>query len=686
MSRIPQEQIALDAEGLLKAGSPLVAYDVLAEGLRQFPGDVRMRQLLALALSRSGASRLANPILQQLVREGHRDEETTGMLARTYKDLWAASTDSTERQAQLALAFRHYADAFDTTRGYWSGINAATMALLLGNRDESKALALVVREQCRALAEIAGGGDYWVAATLGESALLLESWNEAEDWYSQASVLGRGKLGDIVSTRRNARLILAHLQADSTRVDRCFNVPPVVVFAGHLIDRPGRSPQRFPPSMEASVRDAIRQRIDHLAPAIGYASPACGGDILFLEALLDTSAEAHVVLPYERERFRADSVDLGSVVQPQYWNSWNDRFNRVLDEATEVVTASEQPLGSGAASFEYGFRWLDGAAAVKADELETELVALALWDGLPGDGPGGTAASIEHWRRLGRRIEIVDLPSVASDFNRTGMTPGPAEAGHYSPSEESSVVSASSPTDFVVSDFSRTGTTPGPAKAGHYSPSEESSVVSASSPTDFVVSGFNRTDPVVSGFSRTHPQFEPQIVGLLFADVRGFSALSDDEIPLFVERVLGAIADELSRAPRPPLIANTWGDGLYLVFDSIRETGEFALQLCERMRTADWRAMGFEHDLALRIGLHAGPAYAFQDPVTSRPNFIGAHVSRAARIEPITPPGEVYASQAFAALARSEGAQTFSCAYVGQTPMAKHYGTFPTYVIHPRTP
>jgi class 3 adenylate cyclase len=176
---------------------------------------------------------------------------------------------------------------------------------------------------------------------------------------------------------------------------------------------------------------------------------------------------------------------------------------------------------------------------------------------------------------------------------------------------------------------------------------------------------------------------EPQVVGLLFADVRGFSALTDEELPLFVEHVLGAIADELARAGRPPLIANTWGDGLYLVFDSMRDTGAFALRLCERVRTADWRAVGFRHDVALRIGLHAGPAYAFLDPVTGRRNFIGAHVSRAARIEPITPPGEVYASQAFAALARSEGAQGFTCAYVGQTPMAKAYGTFPTYVVHP---
>jgi len=83
------------------------------------------------------------------------------------------------------------------------------------------------------------------------------------------------------------------------------------------------------------------------------------------------------------------------------------------------------------------------------------------------------------------------------------------------------------------------------------------------------------------GESDDRVNFDPQIVGLLFADVKGFSALKDNEIPRFVERVLGAIAEEVAQLPRPPLISNTWGDGLYLVFDGIRETGEFALRLCE---------------------------------------------------------------------------------------------------------
>ena len=64
-------------------------------------------------------------------------------------------------------------------------------------------------------------------------------------------------------------------------------------------------------------------------------------------------------------------------------------------------------------------------------------------------------------------------------------------------------------------------------------------------------------------------------------------------------------------------------------------------------------------------------------------------VEFAARIEPITPPGQVYASQAFAALAAAQGVTEFTCDYVGQTPLAKGYGTFATYHVHrnnPRTP
>jgi len=68
--------------------------------------------------------------------------------------------------------------------------------------------------------------------------------------------------------------------------------------------------------------------------------------------------------------------------------------------------------------------------------------------------------------------------------------------------------------------------------------------------------------------------------------------------------------------------------------------------------------------------------------VTGQLTFTGSHVSRCVRIEPITPPGQVYASQGFAALAAGQKVSEFSCQFVKQAEWAKSYGSFPTCLVH----
>jgi len=133
---------------VLKLGEPLLAYDVLTEGLKAEPADVLLRQQLGLALARSGATQRGNSILTQLRADGHRDEETLGILARTHKDLWAHAATKPEGNQQLRLAHKFYHEAYQQSRGYYSGINAATLALLLGRNDEARALAQEVRQAC----------------------------------------------------------------------------------------------------------------------------------------------------------------------------------------------------------------------------------------------------------------------------------------------------------------------------------------------------------------------------------------------------------------------------------------------------------------------------------------------------------------------------------------------------------
>jgi class 3 adenylate cyclase len=125
----------------------------------------------------------------------------------------------------------------------------------------------------------------------------------------------------------------------------------------------------------------------------------------------------------------------------------------------------------------------------------------------------------------------------------------------------------------------------------------------------------------------------------------------------------------------------TWGDGLYFVFDAVRAAGLFALELCDVINGTRWPDYGLPADLNLRIGLHAGPIYACPDPITNEQTYIGSHVNRTARIEPITPPGLVYTSQSFAALAVQQRIRDFICEYVGRIPLPKGSGTIPAYLL-----
>ena len=95
------------AERLRELGEPLLAYDLVSEGLELWSADVRLCQLQGLALADSGAPGRANHVLRVLKGEGQADEETLGMLARTYKDLWRRSERPEEQRRYLKLATTH---------------------------------------------------------------------------------------------------------------------------------------------------------------------------------------------------------------------------------------------------------------------------------------------------------------------------------------------------------------------------------------------------------------------------------------------------------------------------------------------------------------------------------------------------------------------------------------------------
>jgi class 3 adenylate cyclase/tetratricopeptide (TPR) repeat protein len=580
----------------LKLGAPFIALDVATEGLELFPRDGGLRQIQGLAWARSGAPEQANRILESLVEDGHRDEETLGMLARTYKDL-AQLAGGAKGEFYWRKAQSIYAEAYRETGGYWTGINAATVATLLGDRDSACELACFVRAQCQRELQTATGDRYWLLATLAEADLNLEAWAEAEEWYRQAAEAGRGRFGDVCSTRRQARLLLQRQGRDCQWLDELLQVPRVAMFSG---GRGGR--HNCSPASERPIQGAIRAWLAQHRALVGYTSARDGSDLLFLETLQELHGEAHVVLPFPPERVLRGSLEQAAAV------GWRERFAAVLDRAAEVVAVADGPIDNAPIAEEYAERVLHGLALQRARQLETDLLAYCCVDGEPGDSP-----NVERWRRAGLPIETLDLRQYLE---------GPAQ-----------------------------------------------------------VIGAIDHPPAIP---REAPPLESRILAMLFADAVGFSKYTESQVVAFTSNGLGAIADLLRRSPFRAAVKETRGDGVYLAFGEVRDAGLFALDLCDLLRNTPWRDRGLPFDLSMRIGLHAGPVHRCYDPILESWTYTGSHVSRAARIEPIAPPGQVYASQAFAALAAVENVQEFSCDYVKQVEWAKHYGRFPTYVVRRR--
>jgi class 3 adenylate cyclase/tetratricopeptide (TPR) repeat protein len=606
---------------IMGLGEPLLAYDIVTEGLKLWPQDTRLRQLMALALLRSGAVQQALDQLQKLFDEGHRDEETLGLLARAHKDFANQATDPRDQTRQWKLAYETYASAYEKTRGYWSGINAATIARYLNDQEQAVALANRVTEQCREeLSRVKGksGELYWLQATLGEAALIRGEFSDAVTWYTQAGSGAGRRYGDLASTRRNARLLCAVMDLDPDqrqRIEACFKIPRVVVFAGHMVDQPGRPKPRFPNYLAPLVYEKIAETLDRLDARIGVASAACGSDILFLEAMLKRDGEIEVVLPHRKEEFIKTSV----AIVPE--TDWGPRFEAVLEQATQVTIASENRSSGNAMVYEYANLLLDGLGMLRAKILDTELIPLVVWDGGAGDGPGGTSSLIEHWRSHGVEPEIIDLTRLLAETPAQG-----AGTAAVPPAVLRSEAGAAMPRGFTE-----------------------------------------------------------EIRAMLFADVVGSSKIMEEQVPNFVEHFMGAINRLVAESPDKPLLKNTWGDALYSVFASVQEGGNFALQLRDLVSGTDWEAKGLPKELNLRISLHAGPVYCYKEPLFKELEYAGSHIVRAARIEPITPPGQVYASQQFAALASTRRVQGFTCEYAGRIPLPKHAGIIPLYLVRHAT-
>ncbi len=651
------------ASKLMSEGRFFAAFDEASFGLQVFPDSRVLKQLKARALMRTGGLEEAKEILEGLLPQlSHKqslsgwlqtipsrlnsqtppsqasqqlltvlqellhevqcrwlhlqapDEESIGLLARIYKDLW-------RRQGDLHLA-RHSRDLYNLgychTGGYWTGINAATMSLVIGEADLARETAARVIAQCRLMLPAACGTEaYWLHATLGEALLLSGQTQAAIAAYETAADLVEGNFDLIVSSRQQLRLLQQHGVAVPEEIWQALQPPTVVVFTGHMLDQPGRNPPRFPESLAEAVGQAIEQELRALNARIGFSGAACGADLLFLEAMQEQQARTEIVLPFSQAEYEEISVGFAG-------RAWRRRFHRALAAADSLrLVTTETYLGDDVL-FRFANQITVGLAYLSAHCLDTRPHLLAVWDGIPVDLPGGTADLISRWPDP-QRCAVIRLDHLRDRF--------------------------------TVSLTSETRTPPDP--------------------------------PQTAGVAAPGGNRQRLIKTLLFADLHQFAALAEEQLPFYIYEFLAGLAE---KAPPPPGFINTWGDAIFLALDEALPLVDYAFALREAVMETDWSMAGLPRQLSIRIALHAGPVFQAPDALTGRDTLYGSHVNRAARMEPTTPPGKIYASEQFAALLLSEQeaagkpeAQRYICDYAGIISLAKDFGRQPVFHLRRRT-
>ena len=152
-------------------------------------------------------------------------------------------------------------------------------------------------------------------------------------------------------------------------------------------------------------------------------------------------------------------------------------------------------------------------------------------------------------------------------------------------------------------------------------------------------------------------------------------------MPLFWSRVMMVAGIVLNGYEGDVKFANSWGDAVFAVFDTAEAAADAALALQTALLDISADELGIVGTTQMRVSLHYGPVYSGLDLVSGRETFYGTEISRAARVEPLTPPGSVYASEPLAAVLANTAADKFRATYVGKIDLPKGFGQYPLYAL-----
>lgn len=374
---------ALLVQRHLDQGNVHGASDLVERALSFFPGDLRLRQLDALVMSRRGDLDAAAERIAAVSAANGEDEETLGIASGIQKRRAFAKGDP----EIMLTAHRGYRDGWSRSgrRNAWLGINAAATALWAGRPALSRRLARETREFVgwwdtkRQALGIGGLPSVWDLHTHAEATLLLGEFAAARASYDHAVSAHPGQEGAHRIALWQAARVLDVFSPGATisglpRAETGGGARVAAVTGHRRLDA-------------ARVTAAVAAVLDALSSqgfGVLLTSLAEGTDTLVAQLALARGWVLDVLLPMELEAYIATFGD----------REHEATFRGLLCSARRVVILER---GQSELAFSAcGMELVDGCEAL-----------IAIWDGLPARGPGGTGEVVALARAKGRVVALI---------------------------------------------------------------------------------------------------------------------------------------------------------------------------------------------------------------------------------------------------------------------------------------
>ncbi|MEB3320025.1 MAG: adenylate/guanylate cyclase domain-containing protein [Cyanobium sp.] len=163
---------------------------------------------------------------------------------------------------------------------------------------------------------------------------------------------------------------------------------------------------------------------------------------------------------------------------------------------------------------------------------------------------------------------------------------------------------------------------------------------------------------------------------ILFMDVKGWSKLTSSEIEAYASKGLRNLSTHLSGHD----FINTWGDAIVATFDSARKAAENAIRIRDFFANS-YPDSGVARGLSCRISLHLGEVIVCHNALIGREDIFGSAVHLAARLEPVTTPGQIFCTLVVANSLKDIEDSSPRALPLGQMELAKKFGTEEIFVV-----